>query len=265
MKNLKDLKEEILASKINKFYVFYGEDYGLRHHYINEIRKHFDSISMVQDLVNFSKSQSQGGLFDEKYLYIAHGDIEFAKSKKGFIETFINKMGRDSIILVYEEGLENSTLFKEFGDYITYFPCVENNIAYQFVDSEISLSADSKKELARNCKNNYNNILLEADKIRNYAESKHISQQVAYDDLASKGQLLYEYPTFHSDQLMDDLLKGNFASLDYWYKLIKNNFLDEFWITLENIFNNYLIAYLVKKYGKYQGGNLAYDYRITLG
>ena len=30
MKNLKDLKEDILANKINKFYVFYGEDFGLR-------------------------------------------------------------------------------------------------------------------------------------------------------------------------------------------------------------------------------------------
>ena len=30
MKSLQDLKQEILDGQINKFYVFFGEDYGLR-------------------------------------------------------------------------------------------------------------------------------------------------------------------------------------------------------------------------------------------
>ena len=41
MKNLKDLKEDILANKINKFYVFYGEDFGLRKHYIDYLSKKY--------------------------------------------------------------------------------------------------------------------------------------------------------------------------------------------------------------------------------
>ena len=32
MKRLEDLKEELLADKLQKFYVFYGEDYGIRKH-----------------------------------------------------------------------------------------------------------------------------------------------------------------------------------------------------------------------------------------
>ena len=113
--------------------------------------------------------------------------------------------------------------------------------------------------MAGNCLKNYNNILLEADKIRNYAQAQNISEQAAYDDLYNKGQLLYEYEEFHSYNLMNDLLKGNINSLSYWYNLVKANFQEEFWIALESIMDDYLIAYLVVQNGRYNGGNKAYD------
>ena len=49
MKSLKDLKDDILHKKFNKFYVFCGDDYGLRHHYIQEIKKYFDSCISIYD------------------------------------------------------------------------------------------------------------------------------------------------------------------------------------------------------------------------
>lgn len=265
MKNLKDLKQEIIDKNIKPLYVFYGEDYGLRHHYIQEIAKSFDQVEEISSALNYANSQLGSGLFVIKTLYIVHSDLSFAKSKKNIIQYFIDKLRTDTFILVYEEELPNSTLFKEFSDYITYFPCVKDNIAIQFVDSEITLNQLSKKEMIVNCQNNYNNILLEADKIRNYAQANNISEQAAYDDLLLQNQLLYVYPEFHSDQLMDDLLKGNYNNLWYWYNLVKSNFQEEFWIATENIFNNYLIAYFIVRYGKYEGGNRAYNFKLPWG
>ena len=82
MKNLKDLKEDILNNKIEKFYVFYGEDYGLRHHYIQEISKHFDKTELVIDMEDYAKNQTGGGLFKRKTLFIAHGEVDFARQKQ---------------------------------------------------------------------------------------------------------------------------------------------------------------------------------------
>ena len=113
--------------------------------------------------------------------------------------------------------------------------------------------------MAGNCLKNYNNILLEADKIRNYAQAQNISEQAAYDDLYNKNQLLYEYEEFHSYNLMNDLLKGNINSLSYWYNLVKANFQEEFWIALESIMDDYIIAYLIVQNGRFNGGNKAYD------
>ena len=39
MRKLEDLKASILNNDIDKFYVFYGEDYGIRKYYVeNEIK-----------------------------------------------------------------------------------------------------------------------------------------------------------------------------------------------------------------------------------
>lgn len=265
MKSLKDLKEEILAGTLQRFYVFCGADNGLRKHYIDEIAKHYNNRSMLPSMVDFVGSQTGSSLFVIKNLYIAHGDIEFAKLKKSMIEDFIKKLNHDTVILCLEEELPTTTLFKEFSDYITLFPCVQDNIAEQFVDMELKLSTKSKEEMRFNCENNYSNILLEADKIRNYAQAKGISEQEAYEILDMQGQLLIKYETFHSYQLMDDVLKGNKSNYAAWYQIIKNNFLEEFWIAMESIMNDFQIAYLVKRHGRIDGSNRAYGYKLNWG
>ena len=54
MKNLKDLKEEIINKQFQHFYVFYGEDYGLRDHYIKEIAKQFN-VSHTTIILHLNK------------------------------------------------------------------------------------------------------------------------------------------------------------------------------------------------------------------
>ena len=47
MKKLEDLKKELLQDKVNSFYVFYGEDFGIRKHYINKISTYFNNLFML--------------------------------------------------------------------------------------------------------------------------------------------------------------------------------------------------------------------------
>lgn len=265
MKALKDLKDEIIAKQFQKFYVFYGEDFGLRRHYIQEIKKSFNKIQVVDFASQISSSNTGKGLFKTKQIKIVYNDVEFAKLKADKIQDFIKRITDDCVILVYEEELENTTLFKEFNNHITHFPRVNTNIAEEFIDNEIKLSKQSKAELAKNCKNDYNLICLESDKIRSYASSKNISDQSAYDELNNQGQLVYEYEPFNIDELMDDVLKAEFHNLAYWSNIISKKYKDHFWIYLNAVFNNYLIAYLLVRYGRYEGSNRAYDYGLPWG
>lgn len=266
MKNLKDLKEEIINKQFQHFYVFYGEDYGLRDHYIKEIAKQFNNkITTLYSLESLIDVKTGNGLLAVPKLYVVHGDIDFARKKKLEIQKFIKRLKIETVIMCFEEELNTTTLFKEFSEYITYFPCVQDNIALQFIDSEISLSMESKEELAKDCKNNYFNILMETDKIKHYATVKNISHQDAYNELSIKEQLLYTPPEYHSDLMMDDILKGNYGNMGYWYQLIKTTFNEDFWITTESIMQDLLIAYFLVKDGRLNGGNKAYDLKFRWG
>ena len=198
-------------------------------------------------------------LFGSSHLYVVYGDEDFIKQSNININRIIGLLKRDCLILTFDKEYPSSNLFKNFSKYITYFPIVEDNIALEFVDSELSLSLSSKTELAKNCKNDYSKICIESDKIRNYAQGKHITEQLAFDELTTQDQLLYEYPEYNPDDLMNDILQGKFKDLSYWYKILKELHPDQFWITLSSIFNNYIIAYLIVRYGKYDGSRVAYD------
>lgn len=265
MKKLEDLKKDILEGKIEKFYVFYGEDFGIRKHYIDKLSTFFTNKSMMSSCGDVSNRTIGKSLFKITTLYVVHGDIQFPKQNKSQIQTFINRLDDCTVILDLEEPIPNSTLFKEFSQYITYFPNVQKNVALEFIDSELKLSQESKEEMAYNCNNNYNNILLEADKIKNYANIKQLSEQNSYDALESMGQLLYEYPEFDCNMFMNYILSNNYSNIDLWIKLIKEKYIDKFYISLTSMFNDFLIAYLIKKYGKWDGSSRAYNYGLAWG
>ena len=265
MTSLSDLKDSILAGELKNFYVFCGQDFGLRQHYINKISESFDKIKSIDYVETMSGAVGGSGLFKQKNLYIVYNDLEFAKSKESVIKKFISKLKDDCVILTFDEDITNTNLFKTYNDTITYFPTVQDKIALEFIDSEVMLSLSSKMELAKNCCNDYGKICLEADKIKNYSESKNVSNQVAFEELTNAGQLIFEYPKYRPDDLMDDILQGNFKGLSYWDNVINNIYKEQFWITLTSIFNNYLIAYLIVKHGKYNGSSIAYNYGLPWG
>lgn len=265
MKNIKDLKEELLSNNIGNFYVFYGEDYGLKKHYIDFISKKFGKIRTANSYSDIESLTRSSGLFVRKNIYLIYDDEEFASLKVTEIEAFISKLGENCLILVYEEPLESSNLFKSFDKYITNFKRVEDNIAQEFVDMEVKLSQQSKADLCNNCDNDYNKILLECDKIKRYSEEQNVSNQSAYDDLYNQNQLLYKNPKYNADLLMDDVIMCRYENLAFWAKIIKEQYYNEFWMSLNTILNNYIIAYLIKQYGKWEGSSKCYQYGLPWG
>ena len=44
MRKLEDLKSSLLKDEVDKFYVFYGDDFGIRKHYIEKLGSYFSKI-----------------------------------------------------------------------------------------------------------------------------------------------------------------------------------------------------------------------------
>lgn len=266
MRKLEDLKKDLLQDKLDKFYVFYGEDFGIRKHYIQKIATYFSTEPRYIDDFNAIKvsgrTKSLFGPTEE--LVVIYDDEEFAKQPEREIQKFIDNLRQYTCIFVYEEPLESSNLFKHFDQYITNFPVVQDNIGIEFVKSEVDLGSSDTEKLAHNCYNNYSNILLESDKIKEYSQAKNVSNQVAYETLDIKNQLLDRIDKFNVNEFMDDVLMGNSRNLAYWYVVVKAD-IDKFIYSLVPMFNDFLIAALVKEHGKYDGSSLAYEFKLNWG
>jgi hypothetical protein len=264
MKKLEDLKDELIQDKLCKFYVFYGEDYGIRKHYVEKIKSYFTSVKTVDSYEAVSVASKSKSLFKEENLYIIYGDEVFADLKEDVIAGFIKNLVDHTCIMIYEEPLTNTTLFKQFQNYITYFPVVELKVAEEFVDSELQLAKKASNDLAFNCGCNYNNILLESDKIRNYAQTSGLSLQNAYESLERKSQLLENYEAFNSGEFMNDVLTGSFSIMEFWTTVIARD-VNKFYFSLSFMVNDFIIAGLLTMYGKWDGSNKAFAYGLNWG
>lgn len=268
MRKLEDLKTELLADKLDKFYVFYGDDYGIRRHYIDKINSYIPNKVYADSWIDIKDIVAIRTLFSVKKLIIVYNDLDFMNQADTTIQAFINNLIDDNIcIFIYDTAdFTKSILFKSFNQYITEFQAVQDNIAVEFVDSELNLLDAEKEKLAFNCNNLYNNILLEADKIKVYANALKLSHQSAYEALDLQNQLLVRQEDFSEQQFMDAILTGQYTKLAYWYYVVKNN-TDEgvFFRYLGMMFNDFIIAGLIAQHGKYDGGQRAYNYKLSWG
>jgi len=269
MRKLEDLKTDLLANKVDKFYVFFGEDVGIRKHYIDKISTYFQQKFTADTWYDIKPIVTSKSLFTIKQLLLVFNDEDFASQKSDDVKKFIDRLNYDfTCIFIYDNPeFDKTNLFKNFEDYCTEFQAVQPNIAKEFVESELtSLNDDDEDELAYNCENLYSNILLEADKIKNYQNYTGISQQGAYETLRNKNQLLYKTRAFSSNEFMNSVLQGNYTNIAYWCEIaMQEENQDTFFKYLIAMFNDFLIAGLCKKYGKFDGSSRAYNYKLSWG
>lgn len=269
MRKIEDLKVALINGNIDKFYCFYGEDFGIRKHYVQKLRTYFDRLQMLNSWKDVKGLVSTKSLFKMHQLIVLYNDMDFCNQSVTNIKSFIDAINiKDfSCLFIYDDvDFQKSNLFSDFADYITEFQAVQSNIAVEFVESELSLLDKSKEELAYNCNNLYNNILLEADKIKNYAQAMGITEQKAFEDLTIKNQLLIKQDEFQSNAFMNSVLVGNYTALAYWCDIVTQyDEYDLFFRSISRMFNDLLIAGLIVKYGVYDGSSRAYNYGLPWG
>ena len=55
MRNIKDLKEDILAKKSGNIFIFTGEEWAIKKHYINKIAEEYEALKYVDDTIEVSE------------------------------------------------------------------------------------------------------------------------------------------------------------------------------------------------------------------
>lgn len=260
MKNIKDLKEDILNKTVGNLLVFNGTEWAVKKHYINKLSEDYKVVKYLQDTIELSNNMVSKGLFKKKTLYVVPHDLDFLKSTGKEFEAIMNKIKNsdNGVVWIYSTELPK-TFVTHFDDYITEFEEVEEDIFKELILHEISLMPSNVDKLCKNCKRNYGMALLEIDKIKSYAQYENVSNDVAFEDLYMNELLVVEKDKFDCKEFMNHFLIGDFKGLSHSLQCLYECNFENVWYHLEEMVTDLKIAYCFVKYGKWDGAKRAYD------
>lgn len=260
MKNIKDLKEDILNNNAGNVFVFNGEEWAVKKHYINKIAENYKTVKYVRDTTEFSENIVARNMFKRKTLFVVPHDLDFLKASTKEYESVLERALKadDGVVWVYSTELSKSFI-SHFDNYITEFDVVEPDIFEELVAHEISLIPSHVQLLSYNCGRNYGLALMEIDKIKNYAQKENVSNDVAFDDLYLNGLLTIKPDKFNCQEFMNYFILSDFRGLAHSIYCLKQTNYENVWYHLEEMVSDLKILYCFVRYGKWDGARRAYN------
>ena len=209
--NLMELKKDLSSKKLNKLYIFTGEEIAILNIYIKKLSKLFIGkafeVDSLSSIVNKLKSNSL--IQTEKSMYIIRDDKTILSAEKIWKSlksgTFQNG---NIIVLVYNNIDKRGKFYKEFIDNIVYFEHLSKDVLYKYITKECNLAKNNAFYLIDICLNDYNMILLELDKIKNLATGLNITYDEAFD-MCIDNNAFYIPPDGEIFDLLNSILSGN--------------------------------------------------------
>lgn len=183
---LQELQKQIINKQFNNLYIFLGEEIAIQNIYINKIKEitRFE-LQYVEDLKSIYNKLSSNNIFNTKILYVITDDIELTKQEKIW-QDLQSRINDNIIILKYNNLDKRGKFYKYFASQIVEFNKLSNEVLIQYIKKEISLNNKNCEELINICGNNYNQILLEIDKIKNYSNPLD-SDDYLFEQLNNQG------------------------------------------------------------------------------
>lgn len=168
--NIQELQKQIINKNLDNLYIFLGYEIAIQKIYINKIKEITGlELQYVEDLKSIYNKLSSNDIFNTKKLYVVIDDIDLIKQEKIW-QDLQNKINNNIIILKYNTLDKRSKFYKQFETNIVEFNKLSDDVLTSYIKKELpALNNDNCKKLIDICESNYNQILLEIDKIKNYS------------------------------------------------------------------------------------------------
>lgn len=123
-----------------------------------------DNLKLIYNKLNIND------MFNSKKLYIIIDDIDFVKEEKLWNSINTNN---NIIIFKFSNLDKRNKFYKYFENKIVEFNKLSEDILIKYIHKELpELSNNNCSKLINICNNNYNQILLEVDKIKNIEDAR---------------------------------------------------------------------------------------------
>lgn len=164
---IQDIQKQIISKQLDNVYIFVGEEIAIEKIYINKLAQINDmQIEYVDSYTQIKNRLKSTNLFNETKLYVVIDDNEFTKAE--LIWGQLDYLESPNIIVFKYNTLDKrSKFYKHYENKIVEFNKLSDDVLTHYIQKEINLSGENCKKLIDICGNNYNQILLEIDKLKN--------------------------------------------------------------------------------------------------
>ena len=217
-----DVKNQIKSKSPKSFYIFTGDEIEVINIYINKIAECRNlEVARVDSISNIYSKFLSKSFVTKNYCYVLRDDKELLTQEKVWDALAVKGVqGNNIIILVLTTVDKRSKFYKRFQDSIVEFEHLPDSVLTKYIKKEIPLNDKNCKRLIDICESDYSRILLEVDKIKQYA--KGFSGNYGFDNffqmLVDNGTI-YQPPKDAIFDFVDSVLKGKSAKS---FELLRN-------------------------------------------
>ena len=208
---IQDIQKQIISKQLDNVYIFTGEEIAIQKIYINKLAQVNNMQIEYVDSYNQIKNRLKNtNLFNEIKLYVIIDDIEFTKAELIWNELDYMKSS-NIVIFKYNNMDKRNKFYKHYENKIVEFNKLSDDVLTHYIKKEIALNDSNCKELINMCNSNYNQILLEIDKIKNY-NNAFDNDDYLFTELDNKGAFHKEISDI-TFEFIDKVLKRKIKSI----------------------------------------------------
>lgn len=188
---LPDLQKQIVSKNIDRVLLLFGEEVAIMDIYLDKIYKatggdvlRFDSVreayaKLVQRRITTSGSR----------VFVVRDDKDFLKADKEWAKVFnAAENSDDYFIVIYSTMDRRGKFYKQNQEKLCEFEKLNSSMLAGYVDKLLPGMSNADKELfSEICECSYSRILLEADKVKHYAQVNYLENSRAFRDLLKQG------------------------------------------------------------------------------
>ena len=138
MLSIQDAGKQILTGNPGKFYVFAGEEYGIKEKYLNSLKEHYKDfleVPIASELFNMFGTKRLIPLTPKLYI-IRYDDDFIAQLSDKFVKTLnsLNIVG--TVVCIYEQPKQCNKCAKWLPDYTVSFDKVDSRFVLKYLKSD---------------------------------------------------------------------------------------------------------------------------------
>ena len=222
MLSIRDVGTEILTNNPRNFYIFVGEEYGIKSKYINHLSQYYHNnvieANSVMDTLAMMKTKHIIPLNPSLYI-IRYDDTFISKLSSTTADEIKNTNIIGTIVCIYEQAKHTAKLCKYLDTYTVSIDKISSKFIIKYLHDEFPELPDRL-------------ITLIATRCRNYSEGRNICASISNSDVPNLSELsdkdiIHMFGIFvqsNDDQIRIGLASRNFKLLMYTLDNYDNNY-----------------------------------------